>query len=206
MKIGILGAGIIGQTIGRKWAAAGHDLMFGVRNIKNPKLEELQKEFAAFPNTTTVGSTMDAIAFGEVILIAIPGTAVAGMAQAFGKGLDGKILIDATNKVGGQTLNSVTDLLEHAPQAHVFRAFHTLGWENFANPAMNEQTIDLFYAGPDDNSRQVVEQLVADVGLNPIYVGGHEQLDTVDGLTKLWFAMAFGQGKGRRLAFKMMTD
>jgi predicted dinucleotide-binding enzyme len=51
-----------------------------------------------------------------------------------------------------------------------------------------------------------VESLIADVGLRPIYIGDLEQVAVVDNLTRLWFALAFGQGYGRRLAFKMLTE
>jgi 8-hydroxy-5-deazaflavin:NADPH oxidoreductase len=51
----------------------------------------------------------------------------------------------------------------------------------------------------------VAEQMITDIGLRPIYVGGVEQAGLVDAVAGLWFALAFGQGKGRNLAFKVLT-
>lgn len=206
MKIGILGAGVIGQTLGKKWAAAGHDIVFGVRNLENPELNALRQSLTAYQASTTVGSTNEAIAFGEVILFAIPGRVVAEVAKNYASMLDGKVLIDAANHLGGEALNSVAEIQTYCPAAAVFRAFNTLGWENFAEPTLSGLVIDLFYAGPRGEPQQILDNLIYDVGLNPIYVGGPNHAATVDGLTRLWFALAFEQRYGRRLAFKLLSE
>ena len=51
-----------------------------------------------------------------------------------------------------------------------------------------------------------VEQLIADIGLRPVWVGGPEYTPTVDAIASLWFALALKQGRGRHLAFKLLTD
>ena len=202
MKIGILGAGNIGRTIGEKWAAAGHDIVFGVRDTRKPEYQTL---LGQLEGQAAVQTTAEAISHGEIILVALPGNAVAGVAAAFGSALDGKILIDATNKVGSDEMNNVGVLAEHAPDARIYRAFNSLGWENFQKPALEETQIDLFFCGPEGDTRRVVAQLIEAVGLRPIYVGGLEQLATVDNIARLWFALALGRGRGRRLAFKVLT-
>lgn len=63
---------------------------------------------------------------------------------------------------------------------------------------------DLFYCGPDGESRAVVEQLIADVGMRPIRVGDADQVDVVDSILRRWFALATGQGMGRYLALKLL--
>jgi 8-hydroxy-5-deazaflavin:NADPH oxidoreductase len=80
------------------------------------------------------------------------------------------------------------------------------GWENFANPEFpSGERADLFYAGPDGPSREKVGTLVSDVGLRPVWVGGPEHVETVDGMTRLWFAVARRQ-RGRHTAFRTLTD
>ena len=74
------------------------------------------------------------------------------------------------------------------------------------NPRLGGSQIDLFFCRDDGDSRQTVESLIADVGLRPIHIGDLDQVAVVDNLTKLWFALAFGQGYGRRLAFKILTE
>jgi predicted dinucleotide-binding enzyme len=119
--------------------------------------------------------------------------------------LDSRIILDTANRMGGGPLNSLATFQQHTPGARVFRAFNTLGWENFANPEFEGGPADLFYCGPEADARTVVEQLITDVGLRPMYLGGVEQVGLVDAVSGLWFALALGQGKGRHLAFKVLT-
>jgi predicted dinucleotide-binding enzyme len=125
--------------------------------------------------------------------------------QANAAQLDGKIIIDAANRMGGGgPLNSLATFKSHAPHAQVFRAFNAYGWENFANPVYNGIQADLFYSGPDGAARQTVEQLIEEIGLRPIRLGDAEQAGLVDSVLTLWFTLV-QQGKGRNLAFKLLT-
>ncbi len=118
------------------------------------------------------------------------------------------VVIYATNNVAGPgPLNASAAVAAAAPQAIYYRAFNTLGWENFATPNFpNGERADLFYAGPDGRSRDLIEQLVTDVGLRPVWVGGGENTETVDGVARLWFALVMGRHLGRHTAFRMLTD
>ena len=82
------------------------------------------------------------------------------------------------------------------------RAFNTLGWENFADPVFNGVVADLFYAA-DEADRDIVERLIHDVGLNPVFVGAGQH-DLLDQVLKLWFTLVNTQGRGRHLAFKVL--
>jgi hypothetical protein len=198
MRIGIIGAGNIGGTLGRKWAAAGHDIRFGVRNPADAKFDALR-------TIGEVSGVGEAAAFGEVVLLALPGAAAADFVTEHAPALQGKIVIDATNNVRGAEMNALGLLAEAAPGALRVRAFSTLGWENFADPRIGGKQIDLFFCG-NPAARSTAEQLIADVGLKPIYVGDIQQTASLDGMTRLWFALVFGQGYGRRTAFKLLTE
>lgn len=198
MKIGIIGAGNIGGTLGRTWAATGHQVRFGARDPEAPKFDDLRSA----GDVSTVG---DAASFGEVVVLALPGTAVADFAAEHADALAGKVVIDATNNLRGVEMNSLSLLAQAAPSARLVRAFSTLGWENFATPRIGGQQVDLFFCG-DQAARGVAEQLIADVGLRPVYIGGVETAPALDGMTRVWFALAFGQGHGRRIAFKLLAE
>ena len=86
------------------------------------------------------------------------------------------------------------------------RAFNTLGWENFAEPVVAGVRCDLLYGAEDGVAREVAERLIRDVGLEPVWVGGPESFDVVDGVTRLWFTLAFQRRLGRRLAFKVLVE
>jgi len=198
MKISIIGAGNIGSTLGRKWAAAGHEIRFGVREPDKAKYEALR----TIGEVSQVG---EAAAFGGVVLLALPGPAAADFVTQHADALAGKIVIDATNNVCGAEMNVLGRLAKIAPSALPVRAFSTLGWENFADPQIGGEQIDLFFCG-SPSARRAVEQLIAEVGLRPVYIGDVDAAAALDGMTRLWFALVFGQGYGRRTVFKLLTE
>jgi hypothetical protein len=200
MQIAVLGAKIIGGTLARQWAAAGHQVMFGVRSVSNPEVQALAHQLSA-----SVGTTAEAIAFGQVVLFAIPGAAMEQTIAANAAELAGKIVIDAANRLDGGPMNSAAVFAAHAPGAQVYRAFNSVGWESFDNPAYGDVQADLLYCGPAGEDQAVVEGLIRDVGLRPVRVGDLDQVGLVDMIGGLWFALAYGQGMGRNLAFKVLT-
>lgn len=203
IKIAVLGAGHIGGTLGSKWVAVGHQVVFGVNNPNGENARKLRGELG---DRATIGTIAEALATNpDVVVLAIPGGAMNGTIEQYAQQLDGKIIIDTANKMGSNTHNSFAALQQHAPNARIYRAFNTLGWENFANPLFDGTPADLFYCGTDGESRATVEQLISDIGLRPISLGGVEQVGVVDSLLGLWFALAISQGKGRHLAFKVLT-
>lgn len=203
IKIVVLGAGHIGGTLGSKWVATGHRVVFGVNNPNGENARKLRSELG---DRATIGTIAEALTTNpDVVVLAIPGTAMNGTIEQYGKQLDGKIIIDTANKMGASTHNSFAALQQHAPRSPIYRAFNSLGWENFANPVFDGIPADLFYCGTDGESRATVEQLISDIGLRPISLGGVEQVGVIDSILGLWFALAVGQGKGRHLAFKVLT-
>ncbi len=206
MDIAIIGAGNIGSTLGKRWATRGHTIIYGVRDPAAGKVAALLNETAGAARAT---SAADAAALGEVVLFSVPGRSMDEMVAALGPLLADKIVIDAANKVGEVTMDSLEALRRHAPDARLYRAFNTLGWENFAEPELDGQTIDLFYCGEGGSSQAIVDQLVSDIGLRPVYIGETEKSVLLDGLTRLWFTLVFDQGRGggsRRVALKMLGD
>jgi len=201
MQIAIIGAGDVGKTLGSKWAATGHSVNFGVRAPADAKFDALRQDFGA----AAIQEVAAAIDTAEVVVLAVPGAAVADITAEYGARLAGKVLIDTTNNMRGDALHNVNILTAAASGARHVRAFSTLGWENFAAPTINGVQIDLFYCG-DPSIRTTADQLIADVGLRPVYIGGLDAATAVDGVTRLWFALAFGQGCGRRIAFKLLVE
>ncbi|HLY27181.1 MAG TPA: NAD(P)-binding domain-containing protein [Aggregatilineales bacterium] len=202
MRIGILGSGKIGGTIGKQWVKAGHEVRFGVRDVNKPEVQALVQSLGG---NSTAGSHEDAIAFGEVVLFAIPGATMPETVAAHAKALEGKIVIDAANKIGSSPANSLADFARLAPHAEVYRAFNNYGWENFEKPIIGGVQADLFYSGPDGKSRAVVEQLIKDVGLRPIHFGA-DQAERVDDILKIWIMLVREQKMGRHMAFKLLSE
>jgi predicted dinucleotide-binding enzyme len=186
-RIGVIGSGNIGETVGKAWRRAGHEVVFASRSPEPPR---------------TVGIA-DAIASSDVVLLATPGAAVPQLLADHGTALAGRVVIDATNDIGGERLHHADTYAESAPGARFVRAFNTLGFELFAEPSIGGQVADLFWCGPEDAG---AEQLIADVGLRPVRVGDMDAIDVVDGVARLWLTLVFRQGYPRRVAFRLLAD
>jgi hypothetical protein len=145
----------------------------------------------------------DALADAEVVLLAVPGAAVPQLLADHGDALSGRVVIDATNDLGGERLHHAEAYAAHAAGARLVRAFNTLGFEMFAEPAVGGEVANLFWCGPEDAG---VEPLIADVGLRAVRVGDIDAIDVVDGVARLWLTLVFRQGHPRRTAFRMLAD
>jgi hypothetical protein len=198
MKIAIIGAGNIGYTLGKKWARAGYSITYGVRDPENAKYSHLLDSGA-------VETIQTAIEPAKIVLLAIPGDAVEEFAEDYKDSLEGKLIIDATNNIHGRPMNNLEVLYQKTQNAQLIRAFSTLGWENFENPQINGQQVDLFFCG-HNGARALAEKLIADIGLRPIYLGPMEKAELVDGLTKVWFELVFELGYKRRTMFKLVVE
>ncbi len=198
MKITIIGGGNIGSVLGKKWAAAGHEVFFGVRNPSDPKYQELS-------SVGMVGAIPAMLDQGFVVLLALPGLAVPAFVKAYADQLTGKMIIDSTNDIQADSFNHLSEIKNIIPDVLYVRAFNTLGWENFEQPVIGWFTVDLFYCAPVE-VKPDADILITDAGLQPIYVGGLDQIEVVDNLTRLWFALVFQQGYNRHSAIKLLTE
>jgi predicted dinucleotide-binding enzyme len=202
LTIAVLGAGNIGGTLGKKWIGAGHEVRFGVQNPTGKHAQALHAELGDQAAIGTPGDVLQGKL--DVVVIALPGGVVEATVQQYAAELNGHIIIDAANRMGEDAMHNLAPFQQYTPQAQVYRAFNSLGWENFAEPTFDGIQADLFYCGPDGDTQTTVEQMISDVGLRPIYLGGSERMGLLDSVAALWFALALGQKKGRHLAFKVL--
>ena len=188
MRIAVIGTGHIGGTLGSRWREAGQDVVYGSRNPGGTG-----------PGGAPLLPVAEAVASADAVLIAVPGAAVPEVAGLLGGALDGKVVIDATNRFGEPVANSHAAITAAAPGASYARAFNTLGWENFADPLPGT---DLFFAS-DPQARPAAEELISAIGLGPVYVGGADAAGAVDSLLGLWVALTRQNGT-RKLAFRLV--
>lgn len=195
MTVAVIGTGFIGGTVGRAFARAGHPTVFGSRSPET--------DTAAQDSGATTASVSDAIAQADIVVLALPAGAVKDLLATHGDALAGKLVVDAANNVGGPVAHHADLVARHAPKARYARAFNTLGGENLAAPDFDGVQADMYYSGPRGD-RETLDALIAAVGLRPMYLGEGQQ-DTVDGVLRLWFALAVSQGHGRHLAFRTLS-
>jgi predicted dinucleotide-binding enzyme len=191
MRIAVIGKGNIGGSLGSKWRAAGHDVVYGARDGSGEG-----------PGGAPVLGIGDALKDADVVLLAVPGQVVPDVVSEHRAALAGKTVIDAVNRIGAPEFDSRAIIADAAPQARYVRAFNTLGWENFVNPL---PSTDLFFAA-EPAARATAEELIEAVGLRPAFVGDAGATATVDALLPLWFALVRQNGGNRRLALRMVTE
>jgi predicted dinucleotide-binding enzyme len=188
VKIAVIGTGRIGGTLGQRWRAAGHEVVYGSRAGSG-----------AGPGGAPIVPAGDAVTASDVVVLAVPGGAVAEVVAALGAVLAGKVVIDAVNRIGQPEVNSRAAVAAAAPGTAYVRAFNTLGWENFADPPPGAA---LFFAA-DPSARPLAEELITAVGLQPVFAGDADACGTVDALLPLWFALVQHNGGNRRIALRI---
>ncbi|KIL37804.1 NADP oxidoreductase [Gordoniibacillus kamchatkensis] len=196
MKIAIIGSGHIGGTLGQLWATKGHEVMFGSRDPQSDKLQKLLQR--AGPNARAA-SVRDAIAFGEVILLAVPGTEIERVLAEAGD-LGNKILINSTILFDGRSASA--EVIRLSGSARVVRAFHTVTWEVLANPQYGPVNATIFMNGDDFEAKQTVARLCQDIGLDPIDAGDSStstQIETAVGTFWQILSPQFGRDYALRV-------
>ncbi|MEO5951838.1 MAG: NAD(P)-binding domain-containing protein [Chloroflexia bacterium] len=199
MRIGILGAGNIGSTLGKKWAASGHRVMFGVRA---PDSDEVQQLVQTLGGQAHAGSVSEAVAFGDVVVIAVPAAAVQQVVHE-GRDWVGKLVIDATNRFNPPVPSLSEELAGWAEGALIVKAFNSAGFEVLENPEFEGQQADTFICGDDANSKEIVTKLAQELGMGVIDAGELSSAPMLDSLCKLWIELS--KTIGRDHAFKMLT-
>jgi 8-hydroxy-5-deazaflavin:NADPH oxidoreductase len=169
MRIAILGGGRVGGALAATWTERGHVVSVSRRD--------------------TVAATAAA---GDVVVLALPASAVADALSDAGP-LDGTILVDATNNVSGGP--GGLEIAALAPAARYVKAFNTV-FATFMHDTPPERPASLVLSGDDEEAKQVVAALAADLGFDPIDVGGAEQTPLVEALAHLVIRLAYTQGRG----------
>jgi hypothetical protein len=202
MKIGVLGAGKIGGTLGALWAKSGYEVMFGVRDVNSPKVNELLDSINA---PVQVGTVSQAAAFGEAVLLAVHWPGAEEVVKQVSD-WNGKILIDATNRMRPGPLNpaAAEDIAGWAKGAKVVKAFNSLGAGNLTRLQFGDLRADTFICGDDPAAKAVVAELAQAAGFDVVDAGPFANVVLVEALAKLWVQLAYAQGMGPNVAFKLL--
>jgi predicted dinucleotide-binding enzyme len=208
MHIGMIGAGNVGAALGRRWTAAGHDVMFGVRDPRSAPIQRLTGELGP---RAFAGSVADAAAFGEVIVLATPFAATEHALRQAGE-VSGKVLIDCTNPLKedltgltiGHTTSAAETIARWAPGAKVVKALNTTGAGNMLEPRYGEGATTMFVCGDDAGAKAVVGGLVRELGFDAVDAGPLSQARLLEPLAMLWISLAVHQGLGPNIAFRLM--
>jgi predicted dinucleotide-binding enzyme len=208
MKVAIIGAGNVGGTLGTGWARAGHEVIYGVRNAADSKVQAL---LDAARGKARSASNAEAVAAAEIVVLATPWEVTEEAVKSCGS-LAGKTVIDVTNplKPGlaglthGLTTSGAEMIAEWAKGAKVVKCFNTAGYNVMANPNFDGVKAVMFYCGDDVAAKQATHQLAANLGFDPKDAGPLTQARYLEPFAMLWISMAVFHGYGRDFAFQFI--
>ncbi len=176
LRVGVIGAGSLGGTVGRLWIKSGHEVMFSSRHS-----EELLPMAKALGPKAFVGTALEAAAYASVLLFAVPYEALPQLGKDLQGQLKGKVVLDACNPAPGSD-STLTKEAEDAgvaltsakylPGARLVRAFSAVDTyciESSANHSGDRVGIPI--ASDDSAALQIAAQLVLDAGCDPVSVG-----------------------------------
>ncbi|RJQ82149.1 MAG: NADP oxidoreductase [Desulfobacteraceae bacterium] len=176
MKIGVIGSGRIGGTLGTLWVKAGHEVLFSSRHPE--ELEELVKDLG--PRART-GMPREAAVFGEIVLVSVPYHAVPQIGRDFARELAGKVVLETGNpypsrdgemavkvRAKGTGLASA----EFLPGVRLVRAFNTIPHTALRTEAHRTgERVGIPLASDDQEAFAMASRLVKDAGFEPVVVG-----------------------------------
>jgi len=176
-KIGIIGSGRVGGTVGELWVKAGHAVMFSSLDIEHDKALAARLGAGA-----TAGTTREAVAFGDVLFIAVPYAALPQVGRDLGDALKGKIVLDACNPIPARDGDMAIEAKAKGtgvaspqllPGARLVRAFNCVGYMSMKNEAHRAgEKLGIPLAADDPEALHVAARLVRDAGFEPVVVGG----------------------------------
>jgi 8-hydroxy-5-deazaflavin:NADPH oxidoreductase len=203
MKLGVLGSGRVGGALAKVWALAGHQVVVGVRDPGSDTARNLHQQ--GVPNLR-IASPEEAVAEAAAVLLATPFAAAEGVLKALGD-LKGAVLIDATNALEplpAPYTTAAEAVAAWAVGARIVKAFNSTGAENMQNPNYGGISIDAFVCGDDAKAKELVRGLAGEAGFSYVDVGGLAQAGLLEAVAKLWIHLAYGQGRGTQIAFKLL--
>ena len=211
MKVGVLGSGGVAQTLAAGFIKHGHQTMIGTRD--KAKLTDWLKTNP----TAQVGSFSDTAAFGEVVVLAVKGSAAADVLRAAGTAnLADKLVMDACNPIAdAPPVNGVLSLFtslddslmerlqREFPKAHFVKAFNSVGASRMVNPEFKSGRPTMFICGNDDKAKVIATEILDQFGWETADMGKVESARAIEPLCMLWCVLGFTRNEWTH-AFKLL--
>lgn len=172
MKIAIIGSGNVGKALAGSATKAGHQVTIASRHPEHA--DEAAKATKAHAAKTPQEAVKDA----EMVVLAVPADQADSVVAALAPELDGKVIVDVTNRFNpkdpGQSIDGSSkseQLQQKVPKAHVVKAFNYAFASRMANPKVDGTSLDGFVAGDDQQAKQKTLAFVESIGFRPIDAG-----------------------------------
>lgn len=197
-KIGILGSGPVGQALGAGFVKYGYEIMIGSR--EPAKLKDWQSKQG---EKALSGTFQEAAEFGEIIVIAVKGSAAKEVVKSVQGKLKGKTVIDTTNPIAeaapengvllfftNMNKSLLEDLQEHAPEVNFVKAFSCIGSPFMVDPAFSQKP-SMFICGNNEAAKKEVREIVEKFGHEVEDMGTAEAARAIEPLCILWCIPGF---------------
>ena len=215
MKIGIIGSGIVGQVLGNAFLTEGNEVMLGTRDISKPEV----KKWTGDNKSGKVGNFEETAKFGEVLVLAISGSAAENAIKLAGtKNFSNKVVIDATNPIAAAppingVLRFFTDLNESLmeklqkfiPEAKLVKAFNSVGNAYMYKPKFAGGMPTMFICGNDESAKKDVTNILDRFGWETEDMGMVEAARAIEPLCILWCIPGILNGRWNH-AFKLLRQ
>ena len=178
MKIGIIGAGMIGSTIATLWSDAGHEVRLASRHP-----DQLKDLAGRLGKLVSYGTPLDAATFGDVVMLSVPLRAVPDLARTLGASLSGKVVLDTANAYAARDGEIAARATEYPsgsagwaarqfPQSRWVKAFNTVHFKTLQTQAHRSgDRIGIPLASDDPDALRIAADLVREAGFDPVIVG-----------------------------------
>jgi predicted dinucleotide-binding enzyme len=210
MKVGILGSGVVAQTLAGGFLKHGHDVMVGTSNPS--KLKEFQDKNPK----ARIGTFAETVAFGNTVVLAVKGTAAEEIVKSVANGLANKTVIDTTNPIDNKppvngALQYFTKMNESlmerlqnlAPSANFVKCFNSVGSPFYVNPQLPGGKPTMFICGNNDTARKEVTDILDVFGWETQDMGKAEAAGSIESLCMLWCIPGLSGGSWQH-AFKLL--
>lgn len=210
--IGIIGSGSVGKALASGFLQKGYRVMLGTRSSE--KFDELQNELEP---GIKVDTFREAARFGEILVLAVKGSAAANALKACGtENLEGKVIIDVTNPIAdadpedgvlkfftpeGSSL--MEDLQQQFPGAYFVKAFNSVGAAQMTHPDFGDARPTMFICGNDKTSRKRVSDILDSFGWDTEDLGSAKAAGSIEHLCILWCIPGFLHNQWNH-AFKLL--
>ncbi len=211
MKIGVLGSGVVGQVLADGFLKHGHEVMRGLRDPA-----KLATWKAGAGPAARTGTFAETARFGELVVLAVKGTAARDALGACGAAIEGKVVIDTTNPIAdappvngvlrfftGPNESLLEALQADAPKAKLVKAFSCVGNALMVNPGLPGGKPTMFICGNDEDAKRRVEGVLDAFGWETEDLGAAEAARAIEPLCMLWCIPGFRRNTWTH-AFKLL--
>lgn len=210
MHVSFIGCGNVGAPLADHLQRLGHRVTLAARDPQSDAVRQAQARNPALAAAPLQQAVRDA----EVVFLATPYAANAGIVPPLADALAGKVLVDCTNPVGPGITHGLASvqsgaqaLQAMAPQVRVVKAFSVYGFENFEDNAYPGYGVRpaMPFCGDDAAAKATVAGLIGALGWQPLDVGGLAQALHLEHMTLLWVRLVRVHGHSPHLVWAALT-